>query len=179
MRSCIAFVLLSLTLSAAAPRSKPNNDLYIYVSLTRAERSKDSNSRRTTITLDGRKIVYEKVYQGYGRNKREPVHKEFTIKDEDVLRLGKLVRDHDLLVSNSLKHTGAGGGGFVSFEISLDVRAGGKRSHIEISWTGKAAGIKEEKLYTDARALLEEIFRILDAQDEELGGEGKLVIDAP
>ncbi len=177
MKPFIASILLIFTLAGAA-RSRPTSDLYISVSLTRAERSKDSNSRRTTITLDGEKIIYEKAYQGYRRNKIEPVHKEFVIKDEDVKRLEKLVRDHNLLVSDSLKYPTAGRG-FISFEISLDVRSGGKQSHIVISGPSKIKGIKDQKLYRDTTALLEELFRLLSAQDEEIVGEGDLVSDTP
>ena len=175
MRPFVAFILLILTLAVAA-QSKPTSDLSISVSLTKTEKSKDSNSRRTTIILNGEKIVYERVYQGYRRNKIEPVHKEFVIKDEDIKRLEKLIRDHNLLISDSLKYP-ATARSFVYFEISLDVRLDGKQSHIDISGPSKAAGIKDQKLYKNTRALLEEIFRILGAQDEEISYEADLVID--
>jgi hypothetical protein len=178
MRLLIACLLSILTLHVAAASKQPASDLYINVSLTRAERSKDSSTRRTNITVNGNKIVYERVYQGYRRNRIEPVHKEFAIKDEEVKRLETLVREHNLLVSDTLELP-ATGGGFIYFEISLDVRSGGKKSHIKISGPSKAAGIKDKRLYKDSRALLEEIFRIISAQDEEISYESDLVIENP
>ena len=177
MRFSIALILLILPLAVAA-QGKPPSDLSISVSLTKTEKRKDSNSRQTTITLNGEKIVYERVYRGYRRNKIEPVHKEFVIKDEDIKRLEKLLREHNLLVSDSLKYP-ATARSFIYFEISLDVRSGGKQSHIDISGPSKAVGIKDQKLYKNTRALLEEIFRILNAQDEEISYEDDLVIETP
>jgi hypothetical protein len=178
MRSLIACILIVLTLHVAAESKKPASDLYINVSLTRAERSKDSHSRRTNITVSGDKIVYERVYQGYRRNKIAPVEKEFAIKDEDVRRLENLVIEHNLLTPDSLELPSTGGG-LIYFEILLDVRLGGKKSHIGISGPSKAAGIKDQRLYKDSRALLEEIFRIISAQDDEISYENDLVIETP
>ena len=153
------------------------SDLYISVSLTKMERSRDSNSRKTSITVSGNKIVYERIYRGARRKLIEPVRKEFKITDEEIKRLGKVVADHDLLTSGSLEYPNTGGG-FLFFEISLDVRFNGKQSRIEMSGPSKAAGVSDEKLYKNSKALLEEIFRILNAQDEEIHYENDLVIQA-
>jgi hypothetical protein len=177
MRLFIASILLILLPTVAAPK-RLADDLYIYVSLLKSEKSRDSNSRQTRITVNGEKIVYERVYRGYRQNKREPVHKEFTIKEEDVRRLENLIRDGNLLASDSLKYPDRGVG-FVYFEISMDARLGGKQSHVEISGPSKAAGIKDKKLYKNTKALLEEIFRILNAQDEEISYEADLVNETP
>lgn len=176
MRPFIIYVLLIFSPTVVAEVTA-TSDLYIYVSLIRVERSKDSNSRRTTITLNGDKVVYEKAYQGYRRNKIEPVRKEFVILNEDVKRLEKLIKDHNLLVSDSLRYP-TEGRGFVSFEISLDVRSGGKQSRIVISGPNRIRGIKDQKLYMNTRALLDELFRLLLARDEEITAEGDLVSDA-
>jgi hypothetical protein len=175
MRSFIASILLILTLTLAA-QSTPPSDLYLTVSLTKTEKSRDSNSRQTKISVNGERIIYERVYRGYRRNKLEPVHKEFAIKEEEVKRLEKLVRDGNLLTSDSLQSKGTG---FVYFEISLDARLDGKQSHVEISGPSKAVGIKDQKLYRNTRALLEEIFRILNARDEEISYEEDLVNETP
>jgi hypothetical protein len=171
MKPLIAFILLISTL----PPVTAAGDLYINVSLTKIERSKDSNSRKTTITVSGNKIVYERTYRGARSNRLDPVRKAYKITDEEIERLLKVIRDHDLLTSDSLEYP-ATGGGFLYFEISLDVRADGKQSQIDISGPSKAAGVKDEKLYKKTNALLEEIFRIIHAQDEEISYEGDQVV---
>jgi hypothetical protein len=169
-----AYFAFKFAQPATATRA-PASDLYISVSLTKMERSRDSNSRKTTITVSGNKIVYERIYRGAGSKRIEPVRKEFKITDEELKRLGKVVADHDLLTSGSLEYPHTGGG-FLSFEISLDVRFDGKQSSIVMSGPSKAAGVSDEKLYKNSKALLEEIFRILTAQDEEIRYEDDLVI---
>ena len=175
MKPLIAFILLCSTLQPVTAASSATGDLYISVSLTKIERSKDSNSRKTNITVSGNKIAYERSYGGARRNRTEPVRKEYKITDEEIKRLLKVVRDQDLLTSDSLEYT-ATGGGFLYFEISLDVRAWGKQSRIEISGPSKAAGVRDEKLYKKTNALLEEIFRIINAQDNEIRHDNHQVI---
>ena len=176
MKTIITLILLvSVLLMPVTSTNAAAGDLYIYVSLTKTERSRDSNSRTTNITVSGNKIVYQKVYRGYRRNPIEPINKEFTITDEQIKSLEKLVRDHNLLTSGSLEYPTTGGG-FVYFEMSLEVKADGQESQIDISGPSKAEGIKAEKLYKNADALLEEIYRIINAQDDEISYSGDAVL---
>ena len=174
MNPLIAIILSISTLLATATGGA-TGDLHINASLTKIERSKDSNSRKTTITVSGNKIVYERTYSGARRNRIEPVRKEYKITDEEIKRLSKVVRDYDLLTSDSLEYPTTGGG-FLYFEISLDVRAEGKQSQIKISGPSKAAGVRDGKLYKNTNALFEEIYRIINAQDKEISYEGDQVV---
>jgi hypothetical protein len=175
MKPLVAYILLTSILQPVAASSSATGDLYINVSLTKIERSKDSNSRKTTITVSGNEIVYEKTYSGAGRNRTKPVRKEYKITDEEIKRLSKVVSDQDLPTSDSREYPAAGGG-FLFFEISLHVRAEGKQSQIEISGPSKAAGVRDGKLFKKANALLEEIFRIINVRDNEVSYEGDQVV---
>ena len=175
MKLLIAFILLISTLQPVTATSGATGDLYVSVSLTKIERSKDSNSRKTTITVSGNNIVYERTYRGARSNRLKPVRQEYKITDEEIKRLLKIVRDQDLLTSDSLEHP-ATGGGFLYFEISLHVRADGKQSQIEISGPSKAVGVRDEKLYHKANALVEEMFRIINAQDKEITYDNDRVV---
>jgi hypothetical protein len=174
MKPLVALILLLSTLTVAAEQSAAG-DLYISVSLTSTERSKDSHSRTTAITISENKVVYDKTYRGYRRNRREPIHKEFKITEEETGRLKKIIKDHGLLVSDSLQYPSTGGE-FVYFEISLKIRANKKESQIDISGPSKAAGITDEKIYKNSNALVEEIFRIINARDEDISYAGDRVL---
>lgn len=171
----IALILLFSTVPAVAARSGAASDLYVSISLTKIERSRDSSSRRTNITVSGDDVVYERTYRGSGRDRLEHVRKEFKITGEEIKRLEKIVRDQDLLTSGSLEYP-ATGGGYMYFEISLDVRLDGKQARIEMSGPSKAAGVRDEKLFKNSNALLEEIFRIINAQDKEVRDEDDLIL---
>lgn len=177
MKLLLAFILLLSTLPHAAVTSGAASDLYISVTLTKTERSRDSNSRKTTVTVSGNNIAYERIYRGAGRTGREPVRKEFKLTDEEMRRLEKVVLDQDLLTSGTLEYP-TEGGGLVYFEISLDVRFDGKQAQIEMSGPSKAEGVKDAKLFKNSNALVEEIFRILNAKDDEIRYENDLVIQA-
>lgn len=173
MRSLITLILLLLVLQTFAA-GEAADDLYISAVLTRGERSRDSHARTTTIIIEGNKLVYDRTYRGYRANKSTPVHKEYRITGEDIKRLKKVIKEHDLLVSDKLDYPRSGGG-FTYFEIALNLSLGGEKSLIEIAGPTKAAKIREEKLYKNSSVLLKEIFSIINAQDTEIVREDDLV----
>lgn len=177
MRRLIALILFSLLLALAADGHRPD-DFSFNISLTRGERSRDSHSQMSRITLKGRELVYEKSYSGYrGGARSQPVRKSFRIKDEDVERLKKLVRDENLLASDSLEVEGASGGVRRYFAIALNISLDGKKSTIEINGPRNATEIKEKPLYHKADALLDAVYKILSEQDKEIGYENRDLIN--
>ncbi|HEY0319874.1 MAG TPA: hypothetical protein VGC66_02780 [Pyrinomonadaceae bacterium] len=177
MRRLIALSLLALLLPFSA-YCKRAEDFSLDISLIRGERSRDSHSQATHITLNGRELVYEKSYRGYrGGARSEPVKKSFKIKDEDVERLKKIVLDNSLLTSDSLEVEGAQGGVRQFFELALNINLNGKKSSIEISAPRSATEIKEKPVYVRANALLDAVYKILAEQDKEIGYENRDLID--
>lgn len=179
MRRLIAFTLLALLLPSATYCRSPE-DFSLSISLTRGERSRDSHSQTTRITLKGLELLYEKSYSGYrGGARSVPVKKSFTIKREDLERLKKLIRDNELLASDSLAVAGAQGGVRRYFAIELNITLDGKKSSVEISGPRSASEIREKKIYLKASALLEAVYGLLVEQDKEIGYEYRDLISKP
>ena len=174
MRRLILLTLFSLLLPFAVAARGPE-DFSLNISVTRGERSRDSHSQTTRITLNGRELLYEKSYRG-ARGKTAPVRKSFKITGEDVEKLKKLIRENELLNSDQLAVAGADSGIRRYFEIALAISLDGKKSSIEIAGPRNATEIKEKQIYRRANALLDAVYAILSAQDKEIGYENRDLI---
>lgn len=177
MRRLIALILLTFLLPLLAHANKPD-DFSLSIILTRGERSRDSHSQTTRITLQGSELVYEKSYSGFrGGARSVPVKKSFKIKDEDLAELKKLVSENGLLNSDALAVAGEASGVRRYFELTLNINLDGKKSSIEISGPRSASEIKEKKIYRKANALLDAVYKLLVEQDKEIGYENRDLID--
>ena len=121
MRKLLLPALL-ICICAAPSFAGRTDDLYVSISLTRGERSRDSGSRTATITLAQDRITYEKTYHGMGAGRQKPVHKEFKLGDEDKRRLIELIRARKLLVTDSIKYPLADSGIRRYFKISVQIK---------------------------------------------------------
>lgn len=175
MRRLIALSLLALLLSPAAVGGGQDG-FSLSISLTRGERSRDSHSQTTRITLRGRELLYEKSYSGRRGPRSLPVSKSFSLRDEDVEHLKRLVRDNDLLMSDNLSAAVGESGVRRYFEIVLDINLDGKKSDIKISGPQSATAIREKQAYRRANALLDGVYKILAEHDKEIGYENRDVI---
>lgn len=162
---------LLICLCASPALCRKTDDLDISIKLTRGEHSRDSNSRTTTITLAQDQIVYEISYRGAGASRRKPVRKEFKLGDEERGRLIELIRARKLLVEDAIKYPLPGSGIVRYFEISVQLKLNGKTGAISIEGPRNAVKIKEQKLYQDSTALIEEIYKIINLLDEEITSE--------
>jgi hypothetical protein len=178
MRRPVALILLVLLLPLpfAAYGQQPD-DFSLNIALTRGERSRDSHSQTTRITLKGDELTYEKSYRGARGAKSVPVKKSFKIRTEDRERLKKLVRDNGLLSSVAAAVADEGTGVRRYFNISLDISLDGKKSGIEVSGPRSAVEIKEQKAYQKASALLAAVYQILSGQDREIPDESRDLIE--
>jgi hypothetical protein len=179
MRRLIVLSLLALLLPLATD-SPGADDFSLSVSLTRGERSRDSHSQTTRITLKGRELLYEKSYSGYrGGSRSVPVRKSFTLKEEDLELLKKLVRDNDLLTTDVLALAEAESGIRRYFQFAMRINLDGKKSSIEVSGSREATEIREKQIFRRANALLDALYGILATQDKEIAYENRdLIIDS-
>ena len=176
MRRMLALILFAFLLPISVSAQK-SGDLSLSLSLTRGERSRDSHSQTTRITLKGRELVYEKSYGGYRGARTAPVRKSFRVKEEELEQLKKLVRENSLLTSDSLEAAGAESSGVRRyFEIALDINLDGKKASVEISGPRSATEIREKKIYRNASVLLDAVYKILVEQDKEIGYENRDLI---
>ncbi|MBA3768159.1 MAG: hypothetical protein H0W99_14510 [Acidobacteria bacterium] len=160
---------LLICLFCASPSlCRKADDLYISITLTRGERSRDSGGSTTTITLAQDRIIYERVYHGMAASRQKPVRKEFKFGDEEKGRLIELIRARELLVEDSIKHPLAESGIVRYFKISIQLEFDGKKRAISIEGPTNAVKIKDQNLYRNATALIEEIYKIINLMDKEI-----------
>lgn len=147
------------------------NNLEISMTLVRGERSRDSGGRRTTISIAQGRIVYELAYFGMAGGRRKPVRKEFKLSDEDKRRLIGLIEERALLVKDSLEYPVATSGIRRYFKITIELKLNEKTGAINMEGPTSAVEIKEQKLYQNSTALIEEVYRIINKTDEEVSYE--------
>ncbi len=164
----IAALLLCPCLSTAAAQAA--DDLTLRVELTTSERSRDSSSRSTTLTIArGADIIgWRQTFSGRRRG-TAPEPREFKLSAADRSALLKLIRTRNLFVTKSIELPD--GGGFLFFTISVDLTLNGRTAAMNISGPRTAKQVKEEKLYQDTLALVKEIYRIINAQDATISFE--------
>lgn len=141
--------------------------LYVQVTLVTGERSRDSNSSTTTITITDSALVYEKTYHGR-RGNRTPERKEFTLKDADKANLIALIKNHNLLRTEQIEREEKQSGIRRYFALSVKADVNGRKGFISIKGPRNATDIGDEKLYKDAVVLAEEIYKIIGSADDTI-----------
>lgn len=162
----VGLFLLVCALPALA-LCKPKGELYLSLSLTRGERSRDSNSSTTVITINQNTVVYDKTFRGRQPRGRQPIHKEFQITSQDIENLKQLIKTKGLLKSDSKTYPSEAGV-HNYFELAIDLKLDGRASSIKLSGPARSAKIKDEQLYKASDALMQEVYKLLAAQDDEI-----------
>ncbi len=179
MKSLLIITCAGLFLAAGACSvfGKETDELHIGVWLTTGERSKDSGSNTTTITVERDAIVWEKTSSRDRRMKRPPERKEFKLSAADQQKLLELISSNKLLVIDSIELPAAASY-YRYFRISVDLTVSEKKGQIKISGPRTAVSVKEEKLYQRSMTLVKELYRIMNAQDKSIHFE-ELIHEPP
>jgi hypothetical protein len=167
MRKLLLPVLL-ICLCACPVLGLGADDLEISITLVRGERSRDSGGSKSTISITQGGIIYEQAYFGMAGARRKPVRKEFKLSDEDKRRLIELIGQLGLLVKDSLEYPMATSGIRRYFKISIQLKLNEKTGAINMEGPTSAVEIKEQKLYQNSTALIEEVYRIINKMDEDV-----------
>jgi hypothetical protein len=167
MKSLLIVTCACLFFSAGACSVSGNatDELHIGVRLTTGERSRDTSSQTTTITVEGGAIVWGQTFSGR-RNAAPSVRKEFKLSPADKENLLKLIGSNNLLVTDSIELPLDPP--VFYFKISVDLTLGEKKGAINISGPRTAVKVKEEKLYQNTLPLVKELYRIMNSQDESV-----------
>lgn len=160
--ACLFFVACACSVSG-----KGTDELLVSVRLTTGERSKDSGSQTTTITIERDAIVWEQTFGGSSRRRPASPRKVYKLSPADKGNLLKLIKSNNLLVTDSIELPRASSN-YRYFEISVDLTLEGKKGAINISGMRTAVKVKEEQLYQNALTLVEEIYRIMNSQDKSI-----------
>jgi hypothetical protein len=155
MRACALLILIS-TLFATTD----NSAMHLSLHITEGERSKDSHSTTTIITLNGNQLLYNQFYSGFRAINRKPVRKKIDLSEEEISGLRVVINRTALLTSNIIKHSANEYGRYTN--VILKIALGKHRSVITIS--GMTKEMESEKLYQEVKTLQEEIERIVDSR---------------
>src|SRR5687767_6052513 len=91
---CTCFVSVPTT-------AKETGKLHVRIDLTTGERSRDSSSQTTTITVLADAILWEQTYGGR-RGRTPPLRKKYKLSAADKRKLLKLIESRNLFVTDSL-----------------------------------------------------------------------------
>jgi hypothetical protein len=158
--ACLFFVACACSVSGNV-----TDEFHIGVRLTTGERSKDTSSQTTTITVEQDAIVCEQTFSGR-RNAAPSVRKEFKLPPADKGNLLELIKANNLLVTDSIELPQEAP--VFYFKISVDLILDGKKGAINISGPRTAVKVKEEKLYQNTLTLVKELYRIMNRQDKSV-----------
>jgi hypothetical protein len=136
--------------------------LYISISETRTEHSRDSYSISKTITINGSALLYDES----GRRGKQ-VHREYKLINQEIVRLRQLISEKNLLISRSVEYPEATGP-HTSIALSLELKSNRKRSLIRISGSINSKELENDRVYKNVSAFLEEIIEMIDSKDESL-----------
>jgi hypothetical protein len=168
MKYVLTILAILICACSASPVNNNADELRVSLSLTVGERSKDSNSQTTTITVERDVIALEKTSSGYrGGGSTPSAVRNLSLTPADKINLIKLIRSNDLLVTDSIKLPQASSN-FRYFEVSVDLTVGGKKGAINISGMRTAVEVKEKKLYQNTLALVKELYRIINNQNKSV-----------
>ena len=156
---------LLVVVHASSVPDQGTDELRISVGLTTGERSRDSSSQTTTITVEGSSIVWQTTFGGRGRG-TPPSRKQFELSSADKVDLLKLMRSNNLLLTDSIELPLDAP--VFYFRISVDWALAGEKGSINISGPKTAVKVKEEKLYQNTLTLVKELYRIMNGQDKTI-----------
>ena len=164
--TCACLFLVACVCSVPASENG-TDELHVRVVLTTGQRSKDSSSNTTTISVEQDAIVWESTSSRDRRSGKPPLRKEFKLSDADKGNLLKLISSHNLLVTDSIELPREGSN-IRYFGISVDLALGEKKGAINMSGLRSAVMVKEEKLYQNTLTLVKELYRIMNSQDQSV-----------
>jgi hypothetical protein len=164
--SVVTFACLFLVACACSVSGNTTDELHIGVRLTTGERSRDSSSETTKITVEQDTIVWERTFTGR-RRATPPLRKEFKLLSADKQNLLTLIRSNNLLVTDSIELP-LKSSNYRYFEISVELTLDGKKGAISITGMRTAVEVKEEKLYQNSITLVKELYRIMNLQDNSM-----------
>jgi len=168
--SCLFFVAC-----AGSASGRGEDALLVSVRLTTGERSKDSASQTTTITVERDAIAWAQTFAGSSRRRPNPPRKVYKLSPAEKRNLQELIKSNNLLVTDSIELPRPSSN-YQYFEVSVDLTLGGKKGAVNISGPRNAAGVKDERLYRSTLALIAELYRIMNGHDESIHFE-ELILD--
>jgi hypothetical protein len=176
LAAALLLISLPLVCACAAPVSgQGTGGLRLRVELVTGERSKDSSSQTTTISIasPGKTIVWEQTYGGHHGGASPPARGEYKLSSADARKLIGLLESKSLLATNSIELP-EDPSTHLYFALSVETALDGKqKGAVNIRGPRTAVAVKEKTVYRDAVALVKELYQIINRQG------GHVVFDEP
>lgn len=167
MTRLIALLFLLFAIPAVA-LCDDDKSMSLSIKITTGERGRDSNSTTTSIAISGESIVYKVTYGGRNRGRLPEQNKEFKLESADQKRLVDVIKNKNLLVTESITGKEEEKGNSYYFALSLSPEINGSKGTISIKGLRKATDIKESELYKNATALIEMVYEIIHRSDKKI-----------
>lgn len=133
----------------------------IKISLTEGEKSKDSWTSETVISIDGSQIGYSKTYTGSAIGRNTDVTKTCTLTSDQVAQIQSLLKDKNLLKSDSLTDDESKYKSFERFiNLSMTIAFAEKLAKINVN--GDVSNLKDKDLYKNCYELINLIQGFVD-----------------
>jgi hypothetical protein len=149
--------------------------LQLRVELVTGERSKDSSSQTTTISISppGNTIVWEQTYGGHHGGATPPARKQYKLSSAETRKLIGLLESKSLLTTNSIELP-QDPSTHLYFALSIESALDGKQQGaVNIRGPRTAVAVKEKSVYQDAVALVKELYQIINRHG------GRVVFEEP
>lgn len=165
MRALLLLLFLVLTGSAAV--AAPAADLRLTITLTRGERSKDSQAVERKITIDGTVATYDVTFSGRPDPANQPQHRTVTLSNDEVKNLKKLVDQYRW--QQGIEKREFNGPDTVNyFSLAVIRGSGSKENTLLIMGMPRHPLVRPDKSFIFADKLLVEVFRIMHEHDPEI-----------
>ena len=160
LKRTLVLLLLVLPVCASGPHAREQPGLYLSITETRTEHSRDSDSIVKTITVENGMLRSEETSR-----RRKPVHTQFKLSNDEVSRLEALIRRNHLLDSSNVEGPERSGP-HTSLDLSIKIRLKNKHSTIRITGTAQTEELDTNLIYRRANELLDALKDLVEGHHE-------------
>ena len=169
MKTFLLTALLPLSCCLVSGVNAASEDaLKIRAELTLGERSKDSSSQTTVITVDDDTMVWEQTESGArgAKGEKSPRRKVFTLSAAQKGNVVDTIAASELLITDSLKvpHQPP----VFYFALRMKLAVGTTEGAIEIAGPRSAGEIRASRLYGRSINVMKALYAIIHAQDKSI-----------
>ena len=151
MNKIIYYVVLFLLFNA--PSNVFADSFLVKLNFLDGEKSKDSWTSETTVSIDGSEIKYKKTWSGSAKSRNKDIDKQCTLSDSQVTAIQKIIYDNKLLVKETVTDKDEKYKSYERFvNISLDISLAEALGKIRIN--GDMVQIKDTDLYKKTMELI-------------------------
>lgn len=168
LHTLLSVCVASLACVGAILASPEGESLKLHATVVTGERSRDSSSETTRITVEGDSIKWEQSATGGHRPEGvAPKEKEFKLLPAETGALLKLIRDNGLLTTDSLMLPLRPP--VFYFDLMIETTVGDEKGAVKISGPRSATELRENALFRHSLLVLKELYRIIHEHDKSLG----------